>query len=393
MGLIKAATAAIGGTLADQWKDFFTVPTDVAPTAALFPATQNGINAGRGSDTKSSQAIISNGTKIVVPEGYGLLTFQDGGLTSFATEPGGYIWDSEDLYSQTVFAGDSFGTSILSQSWNRFKFGGRPGAQQIALFVSLKELPNNRFGTQSEIYWDDTYLNAQIGVVTRGTYSLHIIDPILFVKSFVPATYLQGTATFDFTDTTNAASDQLFNEVVGSLAAAFSSYTNEQARGNRITTIQSDAVGFANSLAQALDRNYQWREKRGLEVSQATIIGIEYDEATKELLRTVQRADALTGTRGNSNLQASTAAGIEAAGETGGASGILGIGIAAGSVGLSDMMQDTGAAEHQPREAEVPEAAPPDLVSRLQQLKAARDAELITQDDYEQAKRAALGLH
>ena len=66
-GLIKASIGAIGGTLADQWKDFFTVPANIQPTAALFPAVLMGTNSGRGSDTKASQAIVTNGSKIVVP--------------------------------------------------------------------------------------------------------------------------------------------------------------------------------------------------------------------------------------------------------------------------------------------------------------------------------------
>ena len=77
--------------------------------------------------------------------------------------------------------------SLIKQSWERFKFGGQPGSQQAAFFVSLKELPDNRFGTQSEIYWDDSFLNTQVGAVTRGSYTLKIVDPILFVKNFVPA--------------------------------------------------------------------------------------------------------------------------------------------------------------------------------------------------------------
>ena len=38
MGLIQAALGALGGTLADQWKDFYTVPEGLSPTAALFAA-------------------------------------------------------------------------------------------------------------------------------------------------------------------------------------------------------------------------------------------------------------------------------------------------------------------------------------------------------------------
>ena len=168
------------------------------------------------------RAVISNGSKIVVPEGYGLLTFQDGSITSFVNEPGGYIWNSEDINSQTVFAGDGFQTSVVKESWERFKLGGRPTSQQLALFVCLKELPNNKFGTQSEIYWDDAFLNTQVGAVARGTYTLQIVDPILFVKNFLPATFLQTPTIFDFTDPSNPSATQIFSEVVASLAAAFS---------------------------------------------------------------------------------------------------------------------------------------------------------------------------
>ena len=254
--------------------------------------------------------------------------------------------------------------------------------------MSLKELPNNKFGTQSVIYWDDAYFNAQVGALTHGTYSVNIVDPIVFAKQFVPATYLQAQDVFDFTDRANAAANQLFSEVVGSLAAAFSSYTNDSDRGNRITRIQQDSIGFATSLSQAVEKAYQWRATRGLAISKVTIVGIEYDEHTKELLKTVQRADALAGTRGNANLQASVAAGMQAAGEEGGAAGILGLGIAAGSVGLSSLMQQALTAEPSGADAKGGQ----DLVATLEGLKRALDAGLIDQAEFDAARAKALGL-
>jgi membrane protease subunit (stomatin/prohibitin family) len=241
---------------------------------------------------------------------------------------GGYEWRSDDLNSKSIFAGDGLVESLIKQSWERFKFGGQPGSQQAAFFVSLKELPDNRFGTQSEIYWDDGFLNTQVGAVTRGSYTLKIVDPILFVKNFVPASYLQPGQVFDFTDLDNAAASQLFNEVVGSLAPAFSLYTNDPAKGNRITKLQQDSIGFAKSLSDAVENAYQWKSDRGLVIVKTAIVSIEYDANTKELLKTVQRADALSGARGNSNLQASVAQGIQSAGENGGAAGMMGIGMA-----------------------------------------------------------------
>jgi membrane protease subunit (stomatin/prohibitin family) len=383
MGLIQAVAGSIGGALADQWKDFYTVPSGLPATAALFAAVPQGTNAGRGSNTKGSSNIITNGSKIVVPEGYGLLLFQDGKVTGFAAEPGGYEWRSDDLNSKSIFAGDGLVDSLIKQSWERFKFGGQPGSQQAAFFVSLKELPDNRFGTQSEIYWDDGFLRTQVGAVTRGSYTLKIVDPILFVKNFVPASFLQPGQVFDFTDLDNAAAGQLFNEVVGSLAPAFSLYTNDPSKGNRISKIQQDSIGFAKSLSDAVESAYQWKSDRGLVIAKTAIVSIEYDANTKELLKTVQRADALAGARGNSNLQASVAQGIQSAGETGGAGGVMGIGMATGMLGGIGSLQQPVA----------PPAAPAeDPIAKLKKAKEMLDLGLITQADYDAAKAKALGL-
>lgn len=393
MGLIQAAAGAIGGMLADQWKDFYTVPDGLPPTAALFAAVPRGTNAGRGSNTKGSSNIITNGSKIIVPEGYGLLLMQDGAITGFASEPGGYEWNSTDLQSQSIFAGGGLVDTLVRQSWERFKFGGQPGSQQAAFFVSLKELPDNRFGTQSEIYWDDGYLNAQVGALTRGSYTLKIADPILFVKNFVPATFLQPGKVFDFTDLDNAAASQLFNEVVSSLAPAFSLYTNDPDKRNRISRIQQDSLGFAKSLADAVESGYQWKSERGLSIVKTAIVSIEYDANTKTLLQTVQRADALLGARGNSNLQASVAAGLQAAGENGGANGIFGVGMAAGVAGIGGLQQPVAPAPTPAPAAATPAAAPADdPIAKLTQAKQLLDAGLITQADYDTLKAKVLGL-
>lgn len=389
MGLIKAAFSAVGSTFADQWHDFLTVPADIAATAALFPAVRSGSHSIRNSNAGRSQAIVTNGSKIVVPEGYGLLLFQDGALTAFADDPGGYIWYSDELESQSIFTSDGPFATLVEQSWERFKFGGRPGSQQLALFVTIKELPNNKFGTQSAVYWDDAYFKTQVGALAYGTYSMNIVDPILFAKRFVPATYLQTQDVFDFTDWTNPAASQLFSEVIGSLSAAFSSYANHSERGNRITKIQQDSVGFAHSLSSAVEGAYQWKSARGLEISNVSIVGIRYDDSTQELLRTVQRADALAGSRGNVNLQASFAAGIQAAGGEGGVGGILGMGLSAGSLDLPGLMQTT---ESGSTPKEVASQRVPDLVAQLEGLKRALDAGLIDQTDFDAAKAKALGL-
>lgn len=399
MGFIKAFTGALGGTFADQWKDFYAPRQGVSGTVGLYPAVPTGTNAGRGENTKGSENIITNGSKIIVPEGTALITIQDGAITGLVAEPGGFIFSSDDPNSQSMFAGNGIFGQTLKQTWERVKFGGQPGSQQLAFYVNLKEIPNNKFGTQSEIYWDDAFFGTQVGAVTRGTYTLKIVDPLLFVKNFVPSKYLQPNAPeFDFADMDNDAGTQLFNEVVGTLSAAFSNYTNDPSKGNRISKIQADQIGFAQAMSQAVEDAYQWKTTRGLEIVKTAILAIEYDEDTKELMKDVKKADALSGSRGNSFMQQAVARGMQSAGENGGGANMafmgMGMNVAGGMMG--GMQQQPTSSSYQPafgqQQAVTEQQTPQDPTTKLLEMKKLLDAGAITQEDYDKIKNQLLGL-
>jgi len=394
MGFIKAFTGALGGVFADQWLDFLTVPRYIDPTAAFFPAVHEGRNAGRGSNTTGSENLISNGSKIVVPDGYGLVTFQDGRITGFVAESGGFEFRGQDPSSQSVFAGDGVFGQVIRNTWERIKFGGRPNAMQQAFFINLKEIPDNRFGTQSEIYWDDAYLGAQVGAITRGSYTLRIIDPLLFISTVIPGSAIANNQVFDFADLDNPVTDQLFTEVVSSLGAAFSKYTNDPGRENRITRLQQDSIGFAKSLSEAVEENYQWRSGRGLLIERVALAAIEYDEDTRELLSDVKKADALRGDRGASFMQQSVARGIQSAGETGGGQGLVGMGIGVPMMGgmTGGFQQPTQ--QPAPAQPAQPDQTAPheDPVTKLKQMKELLDAGVVSQEEFDTLKKRLLGL-
>ena len=314
---------------------------------------------------------------------------QDGAITGCITEVGGFIYNSDDQNSQSFLAGDGFISSTLKTSWERFKFGGVPGSEQTAFYVNLKEIPGNRFGTQSEIYWDDAFLGTQVGAVTRGTYTMKIVDPILFAKNFVPMEYLRpGADVFDFADMDNVAGEQLFNEVVGSLSAAFSNYTNDPSKGNRMAKIQGDQIGFAQSLSQAVEDAYQWKSSRGLEIVKVAITAIEYDEDSKQLLSDAKRADALSGRRGNSFMQQAVARGFQAAGENGGgAQGMAFMGMGVNAVGgvMGGMQQPEQPQQQQPQPAVDP-------YEEIKKYKKLLDDGIITQEEFDRKKKELLGL-
>lgn len=419
MGFIKAFSGALGGTFADQWKDFYVPDPSISGTSAIFRAVPQGTNNGRGENTKGNANIISNGSKIIVPEGTALITMQDGAITGIIAEVGGFEFRSDDVNSQSIFAGDDIIGTAIHSTWEKFKFGGQPGAQQLAFYVNLKEIPNNKFGTQSEIYWDDAFFGTQVGAVTRGTYTLKIVDPLLFVKNFVPVKYLVADApAFDFADMDNEAGEQLFNEVVGSLSAAFSNYTNDPSMGNRMSKIQGDQIGFAKSLSQAVEDGYQWTTDRGIQIVKTAILSIEYDEDTKEMMKDVKRADALSGARGNSFMQQSVARGMQAAGENGGGANMAFMGMGMGAAGnvMGGMQQPNTQGTYQPNFAQQqqppqqqgyqePQQAPNqqapqqeapqgqvDVTAKLIEMKQLLDAGVLSQEEFDNIKKKLLGL-
>lgn len=392
MGFVKAFTGALGGSFADQWKDFYMVPEGIPATAAIFAAKPKGSNNGRGENTKGNDNIITSGSKIIVPEGTALITMEDGAITGIVAEPGGFIYQTDDANAQSIFTTEDPVGSLIQSTWEKIQFGGQAGAQQLAFYVNLKEIPNNRFGTQSEIYWDDAFFGTQVGAVTRGTYTLKIVDPLLFVKNFVPQKFLiQNAPVFDFGDLDNDAAEQLFNEVVGSLSAAFSNYTNDPSKGNRMSRIQGDQMGFAKSLTEAVEEGYQWKTERGLAIVKTAILAMEYDEDTKEMMKDVKRADALSGARGNSFMQQSVARGMQAAGENGGGANMAFMGMGMGAAGnvMGATQQPVNQGMNNQQQAAPQEADP---TEKLIQMKKLLDAGVIDADEFNKIKSELLGL-
>ena len=410
MGFVKALAS---GQFADQWKEFLVPQPNVPATAAVFPAVKKGTDNGRGENTKGSENVITNGSKIVVPEGTALITVENGEITGFIAEPGEFEFKSNDPNSKSVFAGNFL--SPLMQTGERLMYGGQAATQQLVFYVNLKEIPNNRFGTQSEIYWDDAFLGTQVGAITRGTYTLKIVDPLLFVKNFVPVKYLQPDApVFDFADMENEAGSQLFNEVVGTLAAAFSNYTNDPSKGNRITKIQGDQIGFAQAMSQAVEDAYQWKSSRGLEIVKTAIQAIEYDEQTAQLYRDAQQDDReirkaqRMGQAYSANMPGMMAAAsgqaIQAAAsnENGSMIGFMGMNFAqqngAAMMGtVNNMPQQQPAVEpvqsQQPAQAEPAEQpTQEEPYAKLTEMKKLLDAGVINQEDFDAAKAKLLGL-
>ena len=70
MGLLKAGAGALGGVLADQWRDYFYCD---ALDASILAAKGKKRTSRRSSNTKGDENIISNGSILAVNEGQCML--------------------------------------------------------------------------------------------------------------------------------------------------------------------------------------------------------------------------------------------------------------------------------------------------------------------------------
>ncbi len=91
MGLIKAAAGAVGGVLADQWKEFFYCDSLTADTLAAKGQKRT---SARSSNTSGEDNIISNGSAIAVNDGQCMLIVEQGKVVDICAEPGEYIYDA-----------------------------------------------------------------------------------------------------------------------------------------------------------------------------------------------------------------------------------------------------------------------------------------------------------
>ena len=428
MGFIKAFTGAISSTFADQWQDFYMPRTNVSTTAGIFQAVAKGTNNGVGENTKGNENIISNGTKIIVPEGTALITMQDGAITGFISEPGGYIFKSDDPNSQSMFAGDGIFAQTIKQTWEKVKFGGQPASQQLAFYVNLKEIPGIKFGTPGTIYWNDSYLELKAGGAARGSYSLKITDPLLFIKNFVPASYLQpGAKEFDFSDMDNEAGNQLFNEFVTCLTGAFSRFSSSAKENNTDTMefIQSNVDKFSVTMNEEVENTYKWSSDRGLSILKVSI-KVEYDQKTEEVLEEIRQDDKeirkarRMGAAYSSNMAGMMAAASgqamqsAASNENGAMMGFWGMNMAqqngVNMMGaVSNMQQQTPVnneqqpqmqGQAQPQNYQQPtnqvseqaQNTQGDSFSKLLEMKKLLDAGAISQEEYDAVKKKVLGL-
>ena len=331
MGLIKAGFGALGGVLADQWKEFFYC--DALDMDTLVVKGQKRVS-GRSSNTKGSDNIISNGSGIAVADGQCMIIVEQGKIVEVCAEPGEYTYDSSS--EPSVFAG-SFGDSLKETfrlMGKRFTYGGDTGKDQRVYYFNTKEIMGNKFGTPSPIIFEvcNKRLNMYrtVNVRCNGVYSYTISNPLVF--------YTKVCGNVEQPFTRDQIDEQMKTEFISALQPAFGALAAQELRPAQLP-------GKVNELKQAMNDalRQEWAESRGITVAKIALNPITLNPEDMQKIQVME--DAATTGRDPfmmAGLEATSTAEARkiAAGNTAGAmTGFMGMNMAGGAGGSQTAQQ------------------------------------------------------
>ncbi len=355
MGLIKAGMGAAGGTLADQWKEFFyceAMDKDVMVTKGRKRTSS------RSSNTKGNDNIISNGSVIAVADGQCMIIVEQGKIVEVCAEPGEFKYDTST--EPSIFTG-SLGNGIketFKTIGKRFTFGGDTGKDQRVYYFNTKELIDNKFGTPNPIPFRvvDSKIGLDVDVSVRcsGVYSYKIADPLLFY------TNVCGNVEQDYRR--SELDSQLKTEFISALQPAFGKLSDLELRPNQIVSHNTDLEEAMNTALSA-----KWSELRGLKVVSIALGSVTLPPEDAEMIKQLQRTAVLQ----NPNMAGATLVGAQAdamkaaaSNSAGAMQGFMGMGMAMNAGGgmnaqsLFAMGQQQQAAQQQMPQQQAPQQPP-----------------------------------
>ena len=319
MGLIKAGLGALGGTLADQWKEYFYCEAMDKDTMVVKGRKRT---SSRSSNTKGNDNIISNGSVIAVADGQCMMIVEQGQIVEVCAEPGEFTYDTST--EPSIFSGP-LGDSILETFrtvGKRFTFGGDTGKDQRVYYFNTKELIDNKFGTPNPIPFRvvDSKIGLDVDVSIRcsGVYSYRIADPLLFY------TKVCGNVSQDYTR--DELDSQLKSEFISALQPAFARLSDMELRPNQIVAHNTD---LENAMNEAL--SVKWSQLRGLQVVSIALGSVTLPPEDAEMIKQLQRTAVLQ----NPMMAGATLVGAQAdamkaaaSNEAGAMTGFMGMGMA-----------------------------------------------------------------
>jgi membrane protease subunit (stomatin/prohibitin family) len=375
LGILKAFTDSVGGTFASQWKKIITAGhfdelTVVAP--GLLKDNHN----GSGINTYGFSDIISNGSKIFVPENTAAFIFSKGGIENFITTPGGYEYQDGE---ESIFNGNGLGAFILQQAKDRIGYGGISSSEKKIAFVNLKEIRDIKFGTRGPQVYNDLYYGCDLEIYAYGGFSIKVVEPEVFIKNFVPA----NTNSYTFNNPNVRA--QVLSEFVQSFMVALNSLSTTY----RISQLPSQAMEISKRISEDPYNAGSWKDRFGFEITKVTVENIEFSPESRVLVNqysankmNIRAYEDVSQRASNIAAQQKIAQGIQDNGLGNGGGMLFGM----------NMAQNIGSQGQPASASAVSKMTIDEQIETLKKLKELVDMGVLTQEEFCAKKKEITGL-
>lgn len=332
MGLMKAASNAMKGTLADQWKEYFYC--DALDADVLVARGMRKVS-GRSSNRKGDDNIITDGSHIAVADGQCMIIVEDGRVMDACAEPGAYTYDmgtSPSVFGGSLTAGLK---GIAKEAWERFQFGGGAGKNQRIYYVNIKEIPGNKYGTPNPVPFRvvdrNIGLDVDISIRCNGEYSYRIVNPMAF--------YANVCGNVGNVYTRDQIDSMLKSELLTALQPAFAKISE---MGIRYSALPGHTMELSDALNDVLSK--KWTSLRGIQIYSFGMNSVTASKEDEDMIKQLQKSAVMR----DPGMAAATLVGAQAdamrtaAGNTSGAmTGFMGMGMAqqAGGAGIQGLYE------------------------------------------------------
>ena len=334
MGFVSAIISAAGGTLSDQWKEYFycdSLGSDVVCVKAS--------RKSRGFGNRGNDNIISEGSVIAVADGQCAIVTEQGQVIDICAQPGEYRFDSSTQPS--IFTGSlSDGVkNTIAEIGKRFTFGGAPSTDQRIYYFNTKELTGMKYGTASPVPFrvidPRAGIDMDIRIKAFGEYSIRVTNPVLF--------YTNVCANQADRFCISEIESQLRSELLTALQPAFAAISET---GIRYSQLPAHTLELTDLLNRQLSA--KWKDLRGIEIVSFGMNSIKADAEDEKIIRDMQKDAAYVNPAlGAAALTGAQAQAIrDAANNTAGAmTGFMGMNAAmnAGGVNANALYQQASA--------------------------------------------------
>lgn len=332
MGLIRAASNAVRGTLADQWKEYFYC--DALDADVLVARGVRNVS-GRSSNRKGDDNIITDGSHIAVADGQCMIIVEDGRVMDACAEPGAYTYDMGS--SPSVFGGSLMEglKGIAREAWERFQFGGGAGKNQRIYYVNIKEIPGNKYGTPNPVPFRvvdrNIGLDVDISIRCNGEYSYRIVNPMAF--------YANVCGNVGNVYTRDQIDSMLKSELLTALQPAFARISE---MGIRYSALPGHTMELSDALNEVLSK--KWTDLRGIQIYSFGMNSVTASKEDEDMIKQLQKSAVMR----DPGMAAATLAGAQAdamrtaaANSAGAMTGFMGMGMAqqAGGAGLQGLYE------------------------------------------------------